>query len=149
MTDLNGEKKSADQAALEAAMIENKTMRILMQHIGAGRVVGMGELYEAVYGESWKNRINDTRPIREVITRLRRDGVPVCSVVAQSGGGYYLAGSASELEEQCKRIEMNALKKLKQASLMRRISLPELLGQIAMNIASYDTPGTDDGGNDE
>lgn len=138
------------ERALEQLQVENRTMQILMRHIGANRVVGMGELYESVYGEKWKHRINDTRPIREVVTKLRRDGVPICSVVSGAGGGYYLAGSAAELDEQCKRIEMQALKKLKQASLMRQLSLPELLGQLQTNLASYDTDGGDEGeGGDE
>lgn len=138
------EDKVQDEKAnpeLERALLENKLMRILMAHIGANRVIGMGELYEALYGETWTHRINDTRPLREIITDMRESGIPICSIVAKPGGGYYLAATASELDEYAKRIESAALKKLKQASQLRRVALPELLGQIAMNLASYDVAG--------
>ena len=85
---------------------ENKEFlkqRILVEltknHIGAEKAIGMGELYTLVFNEDWRNRINDTRMLRKIITELRWDGVPICSVSTANGGGYYLASVGSELAE--------------------------------------------------
>lgn len=117
---------------------EEATSRLLMilsRHMGRARTIGMGELYERVFRQKWNNRINDTRKLRTLITMLRNKGVPICSSVAQSGGGYYLASAGSEFDEFCtKMYRLPALKKLKQEAVMRKVALPELLGQIQMNL---------------
>jgi len=109
-------------------------LRIMSRHVGAGRKIGMGELYQAVFGEGWQNRINDTRALRTLITELRHEGIPICSVADRSGGGYYLASAGSEMNAYCERLRTTALKKLAMEAKIRRISLPQLLGQMAMNV---------------
>lgn len=109
-------------------------LRILSRHVGVNRKIGMGELYFAVFGESWSNRINDTRALRKVITELRHEGVPICSVADSTGGGYYLASAGSELSNYCERLRTQAIKKLAMEAKIRRITLHELLGQMTMNI---------------
>jgi len=111
-------------------------LRILSRHVGANRKIGMGELYCAVFGESWSNRINDTRALRKVITELRHEGVPICSIADSTGGGYYLASAVSELSGYCERLRTQALKKLALEAKIRGISLHELLGQMTMNFSA-------------
>jgi len=111
-------------------------LRILYRHIGAGQKIGMGELYREVFGEEWHNRINDTRALRTLITELRHEGVPICSVASNNGGGYYLASAGSELTGYCERLRTQALKKLKLEAKIRRVSLPDLIGQMAMNFGA-------------
>ena len=103
----------------------------LTHHIGRHNTIGMGELYELVFKEPWANRINDTRRLRTVITELRRQGVAICSDCASSGGGYYLASAgSSEMRQYLERLRRRALKALVLEARMRKIGLPELLGQI-------------------
>jgi len=108
-------------------------LRILSRHVGAGRKIGMGELYYAVFGESWNNRINDTRALRTIITELRHEGIPICSVADRTGGGYYLASAGSELSGYLDRLRTQALKKLALEAKIRKISLADLIGQMALN----------------
>ncbi|RJP59024.1 MAG: hypothetical protein C4549_02755, partial [Deltaproteobacteria bacterium] len=75
-------------------------------------------------------------------TILRQDGVPICSISSPNGGGYYLAGVGSELEDYLGRIRRRALKSLWMESKVRRIGLAELLGQMQMNLGQR----TGDGG---
>ncbi len=109
-----------------------RLMTELSKHVGQPHAIGMGELYFAVFRREWKNRINDTRRLRTLITLLRREGVPICSVSDNSGGGYYLASVGSDLENYCQRITNRGLKILAQAAKLRKVTLPKLLGQLAL-----------------
>lgn len=125
------------QAAHEHTVDPAMKMRALMtltNHIGALNAIGMGELYESVTGRQWRNRINDTRPIRQIITQLRREGQRICSSPAQNGGGYYLASAASELGDYLRKNKIRALKLLKMNATIEQISLPELLGQLKLQL---------------
>jgi len=113
--------------------LKMRTLMILTDHIGALNAVGMGDLYEMATGEHWKNRINDTRLIRKVVAQLRHEGQRICSSSAPDGG-YYLASAASELVDYLRRNKSRALKMLAMNSAMMRVSLPELLGQIKLEL---------------
>jgi len=113
---------------------EEAKSRVLMElykHNSRRTAIGMGELFVRVYGEEWRNRINDTRALRTLITELRQAGVPICS---STEGGYWLARAGSDLDAYCRRLRAQALKKLAQEAHLRNKTLPELLGQIAMNL---------------
>ena len=102
--------------------------------MGTGRAIGMGELFVRVFGERWDNRINDTRRLRKLITELRRDGVPICSRVLTNGGGYYIAAAGSELVDYCRKLEKQGIKKLAQSSSLKHMALPDLLGQLSLDL---------------
>jgi hypothetical protein len=107
----------------------------LTHHVGRHNAIGMGELYELVFQDPWANRINDTRKLRTVITELRKQGVAICSYCSSSSGGYYLASSgSSEMRDYLKRLRLRALKALVLEAKMRRIALPELLGQMQLEL---------------
>lgn len=118
----------------ESEIYRNKLFRILIQHIGRRRAIGMGELHTAVFGTDWENRINHTRRLRYLVTELRREGVLICSYSSQSGGGYYLAAAGSEMEDYLSSIRRRALKALVLESRLRKIGLPDLLGQMQLNL---------------
>ena len=118
----------------EQLMLKNRLLMEMARHNGPNRKIGMGELFEAVYQESWGNRINDTRAIRTLITDLRREGVAIGSKKSRSDGGYWLMSTASELDEYCSRLTDEAIKKLGQAARLRNIALPTLLGQMALDL---------------
>jgi hypothetical protein len=127
-----------DAAMQRAAKAEAKSrvLTILSRHVGIEKAVGMGELYERVYGENWQNRINDTRRLRSLITELRYDGTLIGETRTRQGGGYYLARSSHELGQFFGRRKREALKKLNMIAAMQRIGLDELLGQMRLNLGA-------------
>lgn len=103
---------------------------VMMDHVGSNRKIGMGELYERIFGRRWANRINDTRDVRNLIEALQREeGLRICS----DAGGYWLAASGSELEAYLERQRKRALKILAKEAKIRRVELPALLGQLALD----------------
>jgi len=111
-----------------------KALAVLTRHIGEEKAIDMGELYRRVFEKDWNHKINDTRKLRTLITMLRREGSPIGSTRSKRGGGYYLARSASELNEFFDRLTHKALKILDLVSRMKRIGLDEMLGQMALNL---------------
>ncbi len=118
----------------EVEQYKAKVMMVLSSHVGRGRAIGMADLYTEVYGKSPRSRITGTRRLRKLITGLRNRGVPICSVADAEGGGYYIPAAGSEMEAHLKRLRNQGLKKLVQEAHLRKISLPELLGQISLNL---------------
>mgnify|MGYP001567964619 FL=1 len=128
--------ENAKQKATAADVIAHRgaILQALASHIGEPHAIGMGELYELVYGESWRNRINDTRPLRKIITDLRKEGVPINSVASAKGGGYYYAAAGSELAGYLRRNKVRALKILKINAQIMKISMPDYLGQMKFDM---------------
>lgn len=125
---------------IEYHRIKAQISGTLARHIGAPNAVGMGELYESVFGAPWTHRINDTRRLRTYITILRREGMPICSTARKEGGGYYLPAGSSELVQYLRRSKVRALRILSRVARIQKISMPELLGQMRLEM---------EGGNDE
>lgn len=116
-----------------------RVLGVLTRHVGQEKAVGMGELYQEVFSDMWRNRINDTRILREIITELRNDGSLIGETRSREGGGYYLARSAHELGAWFQRREHEWLKKAAMLARMKRLSLNEYLGQKSLNL----TPRTE------
>lgn len=127
-----------DMSPQEKAAAKNRLLMLLPQHIGKSRAIGMGELYEEVFGSQWTNRINETRRLRHLVTELRREGVPVCSSAARTGGGYYLASAGSELADYCAKLRRQGLRKLRLEANIRKISLAELVGQLRLDLETME-----------
>lgn len=72
----------------------------------------------------------DARSIRHAIEALREDCV---AVVGTPKTGYYIATTSDELKEGCAFLIKRAMGTLRLASRIKKISLPELLGQIQLN----------------
>lgn len=113
---------------------KTKMLQIMTKHIGRSRSIGMSQLYEEVFGEPCTNKWNEARILRQLVTELRREGVPICSDTDKEGGGYYLAAAGSELENYCSRLRTRALKILRMEATLRNMTLPELLGQLSLNV---------------
>ena len=88
--------------------------------------------------KSWHNRINDTRRLRTLITKMRREGVAICSVSTQNGGGYYMAAAGSELKNYTRRDKYRALRILARVAQIQKVSLPDLLGQMKLDMERED-----------
>ena len=114
--------------------LKYRTLSALAVHIGEANAIGMAELYGLVYERPWENRINDTRSLRKLVTAMRDEGTPICSVSTSNGGGYYLAAAGSEMVDYLRRGEHRALKILGRNARMKRITLPEYLGQMRLGM---------------
>jgi len=68
-----------------------------------------------------------TRQLREAVVQLRLEGHHVC---ATPENGYFLAANAEELDATCVFLHERAMTSLKQIAAMKRISLPDLRGQL-------------------
>jgi len=112
----------------------NRLLATLTSHIGETNAIGMAGLFEAVFNRPWDNRINDTRALRTLITVMREEGIPICSVSNKDGGGYYLASAGSELTNYLRRSEIRALKILSRNAKIKKVSLPDYLGQMRLNM---------------
>jgi hypothetical protein len=126
--------EKTDALQLQESQYRTMLLAELTSHIGQMHAIGMAELYETVYGEAWQNRINDTRKLRTLITDLRREGVSICSVSSSSGGGYSLPAAGSELKGYLRNSKIRALRILARVSKIQKISLPELLGQMRLEM---------------
>lgn len=111
-----------------------KLATTLLRHVGPFRKIGMGELYQGVFGRSWAHRINDTRQLRKLITELRTEGMPILS----DRNGYWIAASASEINVFCQAGKRKALALLARISRMKNVSLPDYLGQLQLELGKGD-----------
>lgn len=68
----------------------------------------------------------DERRLRELVVELRKAGHHVC---AHPRDGYFLAETAEEMEETCAFLHSRAMSSLQQESAMKRVSIPDLVGQ--------------------
>ena len=116
------------KAQLDAARL--KLYGVMLQHVGPEKRIGMGELFQEVFGRPWRHRINDTKVLRRLITEMRRDGQPVMSDTSTTNGGYWIAASSSEINAWCDHSKRRALSILSRISRIKRVSLPEYLGQM-------------------
>lgn len=113
---------------------KTKLLMLLTQHVGEANSIGMGQLYEQVFEKKWLHRQNDTRLLRILISDLRREGVSICSSYSSVNGGYWLAAAGNELAKYCRKIRGRAIGLLGMEAAIRKISLPELVGQLQLDL---------------
>lgn len=126
----------SEEKSVSSDRVRARVMETLSRHVGREKAIGMGELYERVYGKPWKHRINDTRELRKVITEMRFDGVLIAEDRSNTGAGYYLGRSEHEVTSFLDRRTQEALKKLKMVAAMKRKTLPEFMGQLSLSLSS-------------
>jgi hypothetical protein len=120
--------------AAEFEYYQGVVLKVLSRHIGRAKAINMAALHQEVFGEQPRSTISGTRRLRRVVERLRRQGVPICASAGMVGGGYFLPAAGQEMEDYCRRLRLSALKKLRQEAGLRKLALPDLLGQIALNL---------------
>lgn len=99
----------------------------LSRHVGAASGVPVGQLVYEATGEAPTPSLE--RECRTVIEQLRRSGTHIC---AHPRTGYFLAETADELNSTCEFLYSRAMTSLAQVAGMRRVSLPDLRGQLRM-----------------
>lgn len=72
------------------------------------------------------------RRLRHLVSELREQGIAIC---AQPKTGYFIPVTPDELKESCAWLEHRAMHSLVLLSKMRKVALPELLGQLKLNQA--------------
>ena len=127
--------KDMEKKQISNEIAVSKLWLILSQHVGEETAIDMGELYELVFAEEYTNKINHTRRLRKIIDALQMQGARICSTRSSGGcNGYFVSRTTSELDGYCSGLRREALRKLKKESVMRHISLLELLGQMQFNM---------------
>lgn len=117
-----------------AEELDDRLMATLARHRGRENCIGMGELWRKVFRQPYDHRINDTTKLRQLIRKFRRQGEPICSSSDKFNPGYYLAESPQELEEFILRHESRGITSLAQVARLRKIALPDLLGQLQLDL---------------
>lgn len=70
------------------------------------------------------------RTLRLLISDAREEGI---AIVGTPDTGYFVAQTPAELEECCRFLRARALHSLAIEARLRRVALPELLGQLLIN----------------
>lgn len=92
---------------------------------------------QLVLAISGRHSAGDERRLRQVIEALRMAGHPVCGHPAH---GYFLAQNAGELDRTCEFLFCRSMTSLRQVSAMRRVTLPDLRGQLGLTLGTNDEP---------
>lgn len=72
------------------------------------------------------------RHLRKFISELREQGLAICG---RPHTGYFMAVTPEDLQESCSFLEHRAIHSLRLLSRMKKVSLPDLLGQLRLNQA--------------
>lgn len=109
-----------------------RMLEVLCTHVGAARGISIGELVLAMAHPlriSEDERASVERSARDLVVQLRLDGHHVCS---HPSSGYFMAADAAELDAACQFLYERAMTSLTQVAAMRRVSLPDLRGQLQL-----------------
>jgi predicted DNA-binding transcriptional regulator YafY len=98
-------------------------LSLLQLHRGAERGICAARLAGALGIEP--------RQLRRLITRARDDGHAICGLPST---GYYLPSTPNELRSACAFLRSRAMRSLRSLSRMQRVAMPELLGQLALDL---------------
>lgn len=110
---------------MNAEITKDSVIEVLSRHIGVGNGIHASELVGRITGLYEDATLQ--RQLRTVIEELRREGNHVCGTPRT---GYYLAANADELDRTCSFLYVRALTTLSQIAAMKRVSLPDLRGQL-------------------
>ena len=97
----------------------DQLVTLLSRHIGKGNGIGVKDIARQI-------GVNE-RHVRTMVSDLRDEGLAVCGTPRH---GYYIAATPEELEETCAFLRRRAMHSLSLESRLRRIPLPDLLGQL-------------------
>jgi hypothetical protein len=108
---------------------ESVLIAVLSRHIGARRGISVAELARAVYGPGAGP--GDERRVRKMVAELRAQGEHIC---ADPRHGYFIAETDEELDQTCRFLHDRAMTSLTQIAAMKRVSLPDLAGQLRIRM---------------
>lgn len=111
-------------------MLANKhhLLQVLQQHIGMGNGATAETLCRKIRALPNGPITCSTRHLRKLVHDLRvTEGQ---HIGAHPSRGYFIASTPEELEVCCEFLRARAMTSLKDIAAMRRMSLPELMGQL-------------------
>lgn len=100
----------------------------LTRHVGAERGASIHRLTAEVVGSMFANEAAE-RAVRHRIEELRSEGHHIC---AHPTTGYHMAATEEELDRTCLYLHDRAMTSLRQVAAMKRVSLPDLRGQLRL-----------------
>ncbi|MGJ7527120.1 hypothetical protein [Variovorax sp. GB1P17] len=111
----------------------------LQAHRGRDNGIHVRDLVARITGQATPAPALERR-VREFVSALRLQGEQICG---KPDTGYFMAASAAELDETCRYLRGRAVSGLLIESRMRRVSMPALLGQLALSDSSGSNNTTD------
>ena len=99
--------------------MQSDFINIMQNHIGKANAIG-GEDLARLIGV-------DPRKLRYMTVSVIEEGIALCSHPAN---GYWIAENAAELEATCQFHRSRALHELAKEAKLRKLTLPDLLGQL-------------------
>lgn len=116
-----------EQALFAQELDEGLLLQALSRHVGHENGCSASDLVRMICGTT--NPAKERR-LRSLVQELREVGHHVC---AHPQHGYFIAATAEELDQTCEFLYGRAMCSLKQISAMRRVSLPDLRGQLRLS----------------
>jgi len=108
---------------------KHSVLAALSQHIGKARGLSAKDLVAQI---TWERATDaQCRMLRHVIEELRHEGHHIC---AHPSNGYFIAANSQELNEACEFLLSRAMTSLHQISKMKKVSLPDLHGQLGLKL---------------
>ena len=108
---------------------KSQVLAVLARHIGEDRGVHIEHLVAELLGSSERDS-NAERRVRALVSELREEGTAIC---AHPSVGYFTAANEYELQRfYFDFLESRALKSLFLISRVKKIALPDLLGQLKL-----------------
>lgn len=104
---------------------QNAVISALARHIGSENGATAAELVGEITHRAPDE--HETRQLRHIVEALRRNGHHVC---AHPNTGYFIARTPEELDRTCEYLFGRAMCSLSQIAAMKRVSLPDLRGQL-------------------
>jgi regulator of replication initiation timing len=111
-----------------SAITAHAVLAALRRHIGEERGITAERLVTEITGEPERDPAAE-RELRDAIVELRNEGYHVC---AHPSTGYFLAATPEELDRTCLFLYERAMTTLVQIARMKRVSLPDLRGQLRL-----------------
>ena len=110
----------------------NSVLAALRARVGQANGCTARELVLAISG---RFSAADERRLRQVVMALRLAGHPVCGT---PDTGYFFAANAAELDRTCVWLYGRSMTTLRQVSAMKRVTLPDLRGQLGLPLGAND-----------
>jgi len=106
----------------------DQVLTALSRHLGRRNGLPIARLVYEITAWSIPSRSAERR-VRACVSELREEGIAICAHPAR---GYYIAQTPEELEQCCRFLRSRAMHSLVIESRLRKIPLPELLGQLRL-----------------
>ncbi len=102
-----------------------RVISALAHHKGKKNGISADMLVRKITGRNERHAPCE-RKLRIVITEMRIAGEHICSTTTD---GYFMAETPEELQQTCALLHSRAMTGLMQVSGMKKVSLPDLVGQ--------------------